>query len=98
MNKQTLEQILSEKYTGVSAMKPKDKISGYAVASLSEAKKAHVAVFDNLRDAEIYKGKLQAAGMNTIQTMSLKEQTTTQRIVETTKKKFGVNQVIVEVV
>jgi hypothetical protein len=98
MNKITLEQTLSERYTGVSAMKPNDKISGYAVASLTEARKAHVAVFDNLRDAEIYKGKLQAAGMNTIQTISLKEQTTTQRVVEATKKKLGVNQVIVEVV
>jgi len=98
MNRTKLEQTLSERYTGVSAMKPNDKLSGYAVASLTEAKKAHIAVFDNLRDAEIYKGKLQAAGIGTIQTISLKEQTTTQRVVEATKKKFGASQVIVEVV
>lgn len=79
-------------------MKPNEKISGYAVASLTEAKKAHVAVFDNIRDAEIYKGKLQAAGVGNIQTISLREQTTTQRVIEATKKKLGVNQVIVEVV
>lgn len=79
-------------------MKPNEKISGYAVASLTEAKKAHVAVFDNIRDAEIYKGKLQAAGIGSIQTISLKEQTTTQRVIEATKKKLGVSQVIVEVV
>ena len=98
MNRTKLEQTLSERYTGVSAMKPNDKLSGYAVASLTEAKKAHVAVFDNLSDAEIYKGKLLAAGIGTIQTISLKEQTTTQRVVEATKKKFGASQVIVEVV
>lgn len=79
-------------------MKPNEKISGYAVASLTELKKAHVAVFDNIRDAEIYKGKLQAAGIGSIQTISLKEQTTTQRVIEATKKKLGVSQVIVEVV
>lgn len=79
-------------------MNKNDKISGYAVASIAEANKAHVAVFDNIRDAEIYKGKLQAAGIGNIQTISLKEQTTTQRVVEATKKKLGVSQVIVEVV
>lgn len=98
MNRVKLEQTLSERYIGVSAMKPNEKISGYAVASLTEAKKAHVAVFDNIRDAEIYKGKLQAAGIGSIQTISLKEQTTTQRVIEATKKKLGVSQVIVEVV
>lgn len=98
MNRVKLEQTLSERYTGVSAMKPNEKISGYAVASLTELKKAHVAVFDNIRDAEIYKGKLQAAGIGSIQTISLKEQTTTQRVIEATKKKLGVSQVIVEVV
>ena len=94
MNKPTLEQSLRGKY--LEKMPTIATLAGYAVVSRLDNETAHIAVFNEYRDAGMYSNKLEANGTEVSHIILLKEITATEIIVEKTKTRLSVKNVIVE--